>query len=76
MSKFPALEGDVVTEAHARICRERGHAFHTIDGVDTGCCPRCGVVTENTLPRVDPNCEDEGHADSVEEHGWCPVCQH
>lgn len=44
---YPALTGGVVTEAHARVCRERGHATHTVarpDGVRvwTGICPRCG----------------------------------
>jgi hypothetical protein len=43
-SRFPALVGGVVTERHARICREQGHARHTVDGVDTGTCPRCGDV--------------------------------
>jgi predicted RNA-binding Zn-ribbon protein involved in translation (DUF1610 family) len=42
---FPALEGRVVTEAHSRVCTERGHATHTIDGVSSGSCPRCGDVT-------------------------------
>lgn len=47
---FPALNGGVVTERHARICRERGHATHTVDGVDRGSCPRCGDVTEVPIP--------------------------
>lgn len=42
--RFPALVHGVVTERHARICREQGHATHTVDGVDTGLCPRCGDV--------------------------------
>lgn len=41
---FPALEGRGVTEAHARYCREHGHATHTVNGADTGICPRCGEV--------------------------------
>lgn len=43
---FPAAEGRTVTEGHAAICRERGHAVHRVDGVATGVCPRCGEVTE------------------------------
>lgn len=27
------------------------------------------------LPPSDPACDWEGHADAVDEHGWCPVCQ-
>jgi hypothetical protein len=41
---FPALDGRPVTEAHVRDCRENGHAAHTVDGVPTGVCPRCGEV--------------------------------
>lgn len=44
MNDFPALNGDVVTERHARTCREQGHATHTVDGVRQA-CPRCGEVT-------------------------------
>lgn len=40
-----ALNGTPVTEAHAKVCRERGHATHTVDGVDQGFCPRCGDLT-------------------------------
>jgi hypothetical protein len=43
-NQFPALNGETVTEAHAAFCAERGHATHTVDGVDTGVCPRCGEV--------------------------------
>ncbi|MBB5833426.1 hypothetical protein [Kribbella italica] len=46
MREMPALAGEVVTEFHARICREVGHATHTVDGIDQGVCPRCGDVTE------------------------------
>jgi hypothetical protein len=45
MLDYPATEGRTVTEAHARICAERGHATWTVDGTDTGRCPRCGEVT-------------------------------
>jgi hypothetical protein len=43
---YPALTGAVVTEAHARICAERGHATHLVNGIDSGVCPRCGEVTD------------------------------
>lgn len=46
-AQFPALVGGVVTERHARICQERGHAKHEVDGRDTGKCPRCGDVTDH-----------------------------
>lgn len=49
-SDYPALTGDPVTERHARTCRESGHATHTVDGVDTGTCPRCGAVTAPAEP--------------------------
>jgi hypothetical protein len=42
MSNFPALAGEQVTERDAKVCATRGHATHTIDGKDTGICPRCG----------------------------------
>lgn len=47
---YPALNGRPVTDAHARICAERGHATYKRDGVDTGSCPRCGDVTIVTIP--------------------------
>lgn len=37
-----ALNGTVVTEAHAKVCRERGHATHKVDGIEQIHCPRCG----------------------------------
>lgn len=43
---YPAADGRTVTEGHARLCRERGHAAFVRDGVDQGTCPRCGEVTE------------------------------
>lgn len=39
---FPALTGETVTDAHAQICRDRGHATHRIDGIEQPTCPRCG----------------------------------
>lgn len=48
MITFAALAGQPVTEAHARHCRDHGHATHTINGVGTGVCPRCGDVIEPT----------------------------
>lgn len=50
--EMPALNGQVVTEYHARICREQSHAKHTVEGVDTGTCPRCGDVTEKAATDV------------------------
>lgn len=42
--EFPAVTGQPVTERHARKCREAGHGTHTVNGEDTGFCPRCGAV--------------------------------
>lgn len=40
---FPAVTpGAVVTEADAKVCVERGHAAHIVDGVESDLCPRCG----------------------------------
>jgi hypothetical protein len=65
-----ALEGRVVTEGHSRICRERGHATHTVAGVDTGTCPRCG---ETTIPaKPSPEIVDTSKlrsGDLVQTHG-------
>lgn len=47
---FPALNGEVVTEAHSAICRDRGHATHTVDGTDSPICPRCGESKHLTGP--------------------------
>lgn len=41
-NRFPALHGETVTEAHAKTCQEQGHATHTVDGVPSAICPRCG----------------------------------
>lgn len=47
---YPALNGEPVTEGHARYCQESGHATHTVDGVTTGRCPRCGDQSAPNLP--------------------------
>ncbi len=44
MNTFPALNGEVVTEQTTRICAERGHATHTVAGVEQSRCPRCGEL--------------------------------
>ncbi len=46
---FAALEGRTVTEAHATICRERGHATYTKDGVPSTSCPRCGDINTQNI---------------------------
>lgn len=43
--EMPALNLEVVTQAHANICAERGHATHTVNGEIQPHCPRCGEVT-------------------------------
>jgi hypothetical protein len=42
---YPAASGEVVTEGHARYCRDHGHAAHTVNGVPSPRCPRCGEST-------------------------------
>lgn len=42
---FPAVDGRVVTEAHAKICRDRGCSTYVKNGIDMGFCPRCGEVS-------------------------------
>lgn len=42
---FPAVDGRPVTQAHAKICRERGCSTYVKNGMDMGFCPRCGEVT-------------------------------
>lgn len=44
MHDFPAIYGQPVTEAHVKLCQERGHATMTVDGTTTEVCPRCGNV--------------------------------
>jgi hypothetical protein len=39
---FPAVNGRPVTQAHANICAKYGHATHTVNGVVSNLCPRCG----------------------------------
>lgn len=39
---FPVLTHDVVTQGHADYCAAHGHAAHTVDGVVSPWCPRCG----------------------------------
>lgn len=40
-----AAKGQIVCQGHADYCAEHGHATHTVNGKDTGRCPRCGVIT-------------------------------
>lgn len=48
--RYPALYGQPVTEADARLCELTGHATHTLDGRATGTCPRCGDVLDPVQP--------------------------
>lgn len=56
---FPALMGNVVTEAHTRICVEHGHASHDVDGVISDLCPRCGEARQPAP--VQARIRAEGH---------------
>jgi hypothetical protein len=42
---FPVPDGRTVTQAHVKICAQRGHGYYVKDGVDQGICPRCGILT-------------------------------
>lgn len=44
MHTYHAVNGQTVTQADANACASEGHKTHTVDGVDTGVCPRCGEV--------------------------------
>jgi hypothetical protein len=48
-TRRPAIERsfpeNVVTQGDADYCRDFGHVYYIVDGVDTGTCPRCGNVT-------------------------------
>jgi hypothetical protein len=57
MNNFAALNGQVVTQRIANICADKGHATHTVDGVDTGICPRCGDVKATITYVVTPKAE-------------------
>lgn len=48
--EMPALNGDVVTQAHANICAERGHATHKVNGEIQPHCPRCGEALAEETP--------------------------
>lgn len=57
--EYPALTGDVVTQAHGDYCRANGHAIHTIkltadaEPVVQPHCPRCGGIAHpEELPPV------------------------
>lgn len=72
---YPALNGDVVTQGHADYCSDHGHATHTVDGVDTGRCPRCGELKAPDAPAVTPVRADSVQANTpvTGYHGPNPV---
>ena len=49
-TEFPAITGGIVCQGHTDYCSEHGHATHTVDGVDTGRCPRCGELKAPAAP--------------------------
>lgn len=56
-TSYPITDGTAVTDAHVRVCRERGHATYIVDGVVSDICPRCGEFTateeaHNVYPHV------------------------
>lgn len=42
---FPVPDGRPVTEAHVKICAQRGHGYYFKEDVHQGYCPRCGIFT-------------------------------
>lgn len=64
---FPAVEGGVVTEAHAKICADKGHATYVKDGMDTGLCARCGEVTTSEEQITDEQIKGIDSEEIVEE---------
>lgn len=52
---YPALNGEVVQERHARFCAKYGHATHHFAGVLQERCPRCGKIRmEDMGPAAEP----------------------
>jgi hypothetical protein len=52
---YPVPYGRPVTQAHVKICRERGHVSYVKNGMDTGICPRCGeITTSEEQVEIDP----------------------
>lgn len=46
---FPYAEGNVITDAHVKICAQRGHGYYIVDGKYMGVCSRCGESTMDDL---------------------------
>jgi hypothetical protein len=52
---YPVPYGRPVTEAHVKICQNRGHVSYVKDGIDQGICPRCGeITTSEEQVEIDP----------------------
>lgn len=49
---YPAINGRPVTEAHAKYCRDNGHAKHLNNGVRVPYCPRCGDLVESANVKI------------------------
>jgi len=67
MHTYAAVSGQVVTEAHVKACAAEGHKTHTVDGVDTGICPRCG---ESTVAEEIPAVFEKLETLESDVHGW------
>jgi hypothetical protein len=52
LNDFPAVDYRPITEAHVKICADRGHASYVINNVDQGFCPRCGDFTPEYLAKA------------------------
>jgi hypothetical protein len=65
--EMPALNGEVVTQRHADLCAERGHAYHMVDGIAGPTCPRCGESTTAA--------EAADVAEAAAREAWLPIAE-
>jgi hypothetical protein len=66
---FPAVDGRVVTEAHAKLCADKGCVSYVKNGIDMGWCPRCGEVTTSEEQITDEEIDPMARIREVMENG-------
>lgn len=62
---YPVPYGRPVTEAHAKICRDRGCVTYVKNGMDMGFCPRCGEVTTSEEQITEESISEEMPKDAI-----------